>query len=59
KEGRETGMDSRMASQVLMTEAADACRKWLGENGGQNTMELYLSFVELNKRWDTVKAEDR
>ena len=57
KEGKEKGMDSRMASQALMAEAADACRKWLLENGGQDTIELYFTFRELNKRWAAMKAE--
>lgn len=51
KKGKEKGADSKMAPHSLMQEASDACRKWLAENGGQDSMELLATFEELNKRW--------
>jgi hypothetical protein len=53
KEGKRRGADSRMATQPLMEEAIAQLRKWLVEGGGQDTVNLYLIFRDLNKKWDS------
>ncbi len=49
KEGKERGADGRQSFLLKMEEAINYCKEWLEAYNGDQLMQLYLKFRDLNE----------